>query len=271
MSHLFERGSKAIGIPTSPAHTVSLVLALAIVVFVHLVAGEMVPKNVALARPEQTLLALTIPVVAFVAVFKPVIWVLNQLAGLGARLFGVSPTAELRSVATSAQLSLILEESREGGLIEDADHDLLTGALGFLEREAAEVMVPRSRIVTVSKNATVADIERSIHTSGHSRLLITGRGLDDVLGFIHAKDLLRIPAEDRHRPIPVRMYRHTINVPPDRSLDKVLVTMRSARRHLAVVVSSERSTLGLLTLEDVLESIVGHIAEESGPVAPADA
>jgi CBS domain containing-hemolysin-like protein len=255
----------AVGLPKAPAHTVALVLALSIVVFVHLVAGEMVPKNVALARPEQTLLSLTIPVAGFVALFKPVIWALNQLAALGSRLVGVSPTAELRSVATSAQLGLMLQESKEGGLLDPSDHELLSGALGFMHLTSADVMVPRSQIVTVSRHSTVADIERAIDTSGHSRLLITGRGIDDVLGFLHAKDLLRIPPEGRHRPFPARMYRPTINIPPDQPLEAVLVAMTGARRHLAVVGGPERTILGILTLEDVLESIVGEIVDETDP------
>ena len=262
-AHLLERLFGVVDMPKGAAHSIALILGLGVVVFVHLVGGEMVPKNVALAQPERTLLALALPTTAFVAVFKPVIWVLNRLAALGARAFGVRTAVELRSAATSAQLGVMLEESREEGLLADSDHDLLAGALGFLDRRAEEVMVPRDRMVSVPRSATVADIEQAVRSSGHSRLLVSGRGPDDILGFIHAKDLLRIPTADRHRPFPARMYRHTINIPPGRSLDDVLVAMRGARRHLAVVVSPDRRTLGMLTLEDVLESIVGDIVDES--------
>lgn len=267
LGHVFERALHAMGVPDGPTRTLSLILALAIVVFVHLVAGEMVPKNIALARPEQTLMALAIPVSAFVTVLKPMIWILNQLAAVGARLFGVSPTAELRTVATSAQLALILEESRQEGILEESDHELLSGALGFLQRRAAEVMVPRESIVAVPRSMSVSDVEIAIHDSGHSRLLVSGGGLDEVVGFVHAKDLLRVPTADRHLPIPPAMVHSTIHVPPHASLDTVLVTMQRTRRHLAVVVGEDRTTVGMLTLEDVLESIIGRIAagEAAGP------
>lgn len=260
LGHVFERALHGLGVSSGPTRTLSFVLALTVVVFVHLVAGEMVPKNIALVRPEQTLMALAIPVSAFAALFKPLIWALNQLAALGARLVGVSPTAELRSVATSAQLALILEESRQEGILEESDHGLLSGALGLLQRQAGDVMVPRDGIVTVARSASVSDVEVAIHGSGHSRLLLTGSGLDDIVGFVHAKDLLRVPAFERHRPIPQSMVHSTIQVPPGRTLDTVLVAMQRTRRHLAVVVGERRRTLGMVTLEDVLESIVGGIA-----------
>ena len=187
------------------------------------------------------------------------------MAALGARLVGVSPTGELRSVVTSAQLALILEESRQEGILEESDHGLLSGTLGLLQRHAGEVMVPRDGIVTVPRSASVADVELAIHASGHSRLLLTGRGVDDVVGFVHAKDLLRVVASERHLPTPDTMVHSTIQVPPGRTLDTVLVTMQRTRRHLAVVVGERRRTLGMVTLEDVLESIVGGIAESDTP------
>ncbi|MFN8052709.1 MAG: hemolysin family protein [Acidimicrobiales bacterium] len=252
-----------VGLPESVAHYVALVLALAVVVFVHLVVGEMVPKSIALAQPERTLLALTVPASGFVWLFTPVIWVLNRLAFLGSRLFGVEPADELRSTASAAELGVMIEESREEGLIEDEDHELLVAALGFMDRSTADVMVPRAEIHAIPRSASVAEAEAAMRTSGHSRVLMTGRGLDDLLGFVHAKDLLRLPIEGRDRPVPLDSIRPMLTVSADRGLGDLLLAMRRARRHVAVVIDPDRVTLGMVTMEDVLEAIVGDIIDES--------
>lgn len=258
-----ERVFHAVGVPESFASPIALVVALAIVVFFHLVIGEMVPKSIALAQPERTLLALSVPASGFVWLFRPVIWVLNRLAFLGSRAFGVEPADELRSTASAAELGLMIEESREEGLIEDDDHELLAAALGFLDRDVSQVMVRRDAVVAVPRSATVADVEQVMRSSGHSRLLVIGAGLDDVLGFVHAKDLMRLPVERRERPLPLDLVRMTLTVTPSSGLGDVLLAMRRARRHVAVVVGADRTTVGMVTLEDVLESIVGDIVDES--------
>lgn len=259
-----ERLFHTIHVPHSFAAPLALIMALAIVVFFHLVVGEMVPKSIALAQPERTLLALSLPASGFVWLFRPVIWVLNRLAFFGSRLFGVEPSDELRSTASAAELGLMLAESRNEGLIEDQDHELLFAALGFLERATTEVMVPRQDIVAVPRSATVAETEDVMRSSGHSRVIILGgSGIDDVLGFVHAKDLLDVPLELRGRPVPLDVVRMTLTVPPERGLGEVLLAMRQARRHVAVVADAGRHTVGLVTMEDVLEAIVGDIIDES--------
>jgi len=252
-----------IGVPESLSAPIALVIALAVVVFFHLVIGEMVPKSIALSQPERTLLNLVLPASAFVWLFRPVIWVLNRLAFVGSRLFGVEPADELRSTASAAELGLMIEESRDEGLIADEDHELLTAALGFLDRGASSVMVPRHQIVSIPRSATVADAEEVVHASGHSRVLVVGRDLDDVVGFVHAKDLLRVPLDGRQQPVPLDAMRMTLTVDPDRGLGDVLLAMRRARRHVAVVSDAERRTVGMVTMEDVLEAIVGDIVDET--------
>ncbi|HKY16533.1 MAG TPA: hemolysin family protein, partial [Microthrixaceae bacterium] len=264
--------------PDTLSTVVAVVIALSIVVFLHLLFGEMVPRSIALAAPERALLALSVPVGAFVAVFRPLIWFLNLLARLGARLFGVEPSDELRSAATSAELSIMLEESAEVGLLEDDEVVLLTSALSFVERRVSEIMVPSSRMVTVPSDATVADIERVVVESGHTRILLVGGangssarrrggssaavGARAVAGFVHAKDLLRMAPEQRDRPVPIRP-RSLMAVPEEITLPALLVDMRARRAHLAVVIDDHGATVGMVTMEDVLECIVGDIRDES--------
>lgn len=165
----------------------------------------------------------------------------------------------------------MLAESAEEGLIDPRAQELLTGVLDLGDDRAAEAMLPRERIVSVSRFATVDQIEQVVMASGHSRILVTDTDrpddrtgdLDRVLGFVHAKDLLLLPAEAHDAPLPLRVVRRLLVVRPDRALDDLLRSMRTARVHLAVVVDERRQTLGLLTLEDLLERLVGDILDES--------
>jgi CBS domain containing-hemolysin-like protein len=262
-------------LPSGVLHTISFVVALSIVVFLHMVLGEMVPKNVAIAGPERTLLWLAVPNRVYVTVFRPFIWMLNGLANLGVRALGVEPADELAQARTPDELTAMIAESREEGLLEEFEHSLLRGALHFGARDARTVMVDRDRLVTVPKWATVGELARVVVASGHSRIPVTDGGLDDIVGFVHAKDLLTTDTEDPGRRLPLPLVRQMLVVPPERSLDALLLAMRQARVHMALVREGAR-TLGMVTLEDLLEELVGDIRDETdrddrvGPVSPGD-
>ncbi|MEY2570158.1 MAG: magnesium and cobalt exporter, family [Acidimicrobiaceae bacterium] len=253
----------SIGLSTGLADALAVIIGLAIVVFFHMVFGEMVPKYVALADPERTITRLAIVNRIYVALFRPVLRLLNGMGKLGLRAVGVTPRDDLTTVHTAQEIATMLAESSEGGLIAESAHDLLSGALDFGERGLQEVLVPRGEMVTVPRQATVAEAEAVIVASGHSRVLVTGRDADDVIGFVHAKDLLTVPADARDRPLPLARIRRVLVLNETTPLDEVLVAMRRLRTHVAVVVGEERTTVGLATLEDVLEELVGEIMDES--------
>lgn len=232
-------------------------LSLTVVVFLHLLIGEMVPKSVALAAPERTLMALVVPVAAFAWLLRPVIWVLNLLARLGARALGVEPADELRSSHTAAELTAMIEESTEEGLIEGEEAELVTRALALAARPASGIMVPRERIVAIDRECTLEAAESAVRDSGHSRILVTAGDLDHVVGFVHLKDLLEQPAAARHRRLAVRVRSHLV-IDGTEPLGDVLVAMQARRIHLAVVIDEADRTVGMITLEDVLESVVGN-------------
>jgi len=160
-------------------------------------------------------------------------------------------------------LTTLLQASRDEGLIEDFEHSLLAGALDFRARPAASVMVRRESVDTVTRRMTVAEVQTIARESGHSRLPVVGSGLDDVLGFVHVKDLLRLPPEADAEPLPLEMLRRMLIVRPDRRLEDVLRTMRRLRSHLGLVRDPGGRSLGIITLEDVLEALVGEIRDES--------
>jgi CBS domain containing-hemolysin-like protein len=263
-----------VDLPESVTTTIGFIVALSIVVFLHMVLGEMVPKNIAIAGPERTLLALDLPNRVYLAVFRPVIFLLNGLANFVVRRLGAEPADELSNVHTPEELAEMITASREEGLIADVQDQLLRGALAIGEAPVRELMVPRDRIGFVERSATASEAEAAVVRTGHSRLLVVGSGgLDDVLGFIHAKDLLTIPGSMRDRPLPLGRIRRIPIVLPDVVVDDALYALQRARVHLAVVADPGGRTVGLVSLEDMLEELVGDIIDESdrrpGPIRPA--
>lgn len=249
-------------LPGGARTTIAFAVALGIVVFLHMVVGEMVPKNAAIADPERMMLRLAIPNRVYLFLFGPIIRLLNGISNAGTRLLGVEPRDEVEAAHTAAEISSMLAASREHGLIEQTAHDLLTGALGFGRRRLAEVAMPMNDVVTVPRTATVADAERTILESGHSRLVVTGQDRSDIIGFVHAKDLLTVADDARSRPLPLSRIRRVLVLGQDRPLDEVLVAMRRARTHVSLLVDSTGAPVGLATLEDVLENLVGDITDE---------
>jgi CBS domain containing-hemolysin-like protein len=263
VAHLLEGPLESLGLSTGAAEIVAFVVALSIVVFLHTLLGEMVPKYLAIAEAERALLWLAVPMRAFLFVFGPVVRLLDGVARAVMRLLRIPVRSDLEGVHTAGELALIVEESRERGVLDPEEHALLSSAIAFAARPVREVMVPRSRIVALSADAPVSEIEALLVRSGHSRLPVTRRGLDDVIGFLHAKDLLSISPTARGEPVPRRLLRRLLLVTADRPLEEVLVGMRRSRLHLALVRDRDGRTVGLVSLEDLLEEVVGEISDET--------
>ncbi|HZA75127.1 MAG TPA: hemolysin family protein [Acidimicrobiales bacterium] len=254
-----------IGVPDGVSHAIAFALALVIVSFAHMVVGEMIPKNIAIAQPDRTLLWLAVPNRAYLIVFRPVVWGLNATSNGLVRALGVEPRAEVESTHTADEIAFMVGASRREGLIGEVAHQLLTGALDLGGRPISSVMTPRDRVVSVARSASPAEAERIVTASGHTRLVVTGPGdVDDVLGFIHAKDLLTVPVEARDRPLPLGRVRRMLGLAADATLEDALVAMQQARAHLALV-TREGQTVGIVALEDVLEALVGDIRDETDP------
>lgn len=250
-------------VPEGALHAIGFTTALVIVVFLHMVVGEMVPKNIAIAAPERTLLFLALPNRAYVWLVRPVLTVLNGLGNGIVRLFGVEPRDEIGTAASAEELAMMLAASREEGLIEDVAHQLMSGALDLGGRRLGSVMVPAEDVVWIRREATPVEAEELVVRSGHTRLVVIGADRDDVLGFVHAKDLLTIPSAARERPLPLGRVRRMLVLPDAMSLDDALLAMQRARIHVATVTAASGATAGIVTLEDVIEALVGDIRDES--------
>jgi CBS domain containing-hemolysin-like protein len=243
-------------------HTVAFVIALAIVVFFHMVIGEMAPKNIAIAEPERTALWLAAPFRFYTLLFRPFISLLNLMANAGVRAFGVEPRDELENIHSSSEIGLLISESAKGGHINKFEHRLLSGAIAFSDRDAASVMVPRTDLIGAPHTATPNDLEQLVLESGHSRFPIYVRNLDTIIGFFHARDLLKITDEEREDPLPRRFLRKMLVVPESLKLHPLLVQMRANRQHFALVLDEHGGTAGIVTIEDLLEELVGEIRDE---------
>ncbi|MGH9137937.1 MAG: hemolysin family protein [Acidimicrobiales bacterium] len=263
LAHLFDEGIHAVvDVPDGIRHAVAFAVALTFVVLAHMVVGEMVPKNIAIAAPERTILALATLNRLYVGLFRPVIRLLNGLANAGMRLLGVAPVDELHTIHTADELARLLAASREDGVLEETAHNLLSGALDLGGTRLVMITVPRAEVVAVPVDASVEEAERLAVEHGVSRLLVMSDG-DDVAGFVHVKDLLTVPAGARRRPLPLARVRRVLVLDGRVGLDRVLLTMRRSRTHVAAVLDEQRRFVGIATLEDVLEEVVGDIEDES--------
>lgn len=234
---------------------------LLVVAAVHLVLGELVPRSIAIESPERTLVA-----VAPVQRLASVVLAPSAALARGAARLVTGATGVVRSRFRGARstdhLAAVLGASRASGQIDEAQHDRLVAALSFRGLTVRDVMTPSGGLVTVPHTVTVAQAEELVHRSGHSRVLVVGDRPDEVVGFLHVKDLLALTEAGEDQLLPPGTVRVALRVAPGDLLEDVLPRMRRARRHVAVVIEKD-GVVGLVTLEDLLEAIVGEIRDES--------
>lgn len=259
------------GIGEAARHTIGAAIALTIATFFHILIGEMVPKNVALANAPGVTMWLAPLHRMFVTIFSPLIWLLNGLSELILRPFGVDAVDEQSEAKTPAELASLIEESRGGGVLDDFEHSMLAGALNIGEQTAESVMVPWPEVASISRSAKVAEIEEAVLDTGHSRFpLLSEDGAGRVVGWCHSKDLLGLSAEAWDRPLPAQLVRPLMLFGADQPLEKLLVRMQRSRRHFAVIVGADGGRVGICTMEDILELVVGDINDETDRTDPAD-
>jgi CBS domain containing-hemolysin-like protein len=263
IAHIIEGALEGVtDIPATVLHSISFIIALTIVVFFHMVIGEMAPKNIAISRPEQSALVMARPMRVFVVIFRPFLRALNAFANSCLRAIKVEPKDELLAVHTAEEIGVMVSESAKSGLLHAVEHRLLSGAVEFGERDAASVMVPRTEMTAIPLGSSPADIEGVVLESGHTRLPIYSEDMDHILGFVHSKDILSIPEDARNKRIPRRIIRPLLVVPESRKLHPLLLDMRRERRHFALVIDEHGGTAGVVSLEDLLEELVGDILDE---------
>lgn len=259
IAHLLEPGLEALHAPHELLHPISFVIALTLVVFLHVVLGEMVPKNITLAGPDRAALVLGPPMLAIVTLLRPIITGLNAVANGTLRAVRIEPKDEVASAFTLEEVAAIVEESHGEGLLEAGEYDRLAGALGFTEKTVSAVVLPLAELKTVPRGAAGADVEALCGATGFSRFPVTDGG--DLVGYLHIKDVLEPDPERRERPIEDKWIRPLAAVHPDDALHDALETLQRKGAHIARVVDQDGTTLGVVTLEDVIEELVGEIRD----------
>ncbi len=265
VAHLFEPLFTLFGVPEAAVHIVSFILAMAIVVTLHVVAGEMVPKNMVLAAPERAALILAPPLYGMVTVLKPLIWLLNQTANLTLHMLKIEPKDEVSTTFTAEELAGLVDESRREGMMDDEAYGLVSSALTLTERTVTAVLLPVESLVSVSPTATLADVEDSCAETGYSRFPVIEDGPEGriVHGYLHIKDVLEVDPERRERQIDRKWFRVMPSLAPTTELNDAIKVMQSKEAHLAQVVSAEGELCGIVAMEDVLEELVGEIRDIS--------
>ncbi len=257
-------------LPEGVVATIGLVVALSIVSFFHMVIGEMVPKNLAIAGAERMLLILARPMRLYSRLFSPIIVSLNAIANGVMRLLKVEPADELATAATPEELSAMFAESKEEGTIGDEEHGLLSRALGWSRITAGQVMSPLDSVAAVDRLTPVADVEVAAVSDGRARVPVRSPDGRTLLGFVHLKDLLELPDTARTRPVPLARIRPMVRLSETATLPDMLLTMRRARNHLAVVEDTHHQPVGVVELDEVLLPLVGD-SHDVGAYSDRDA
>jgi CBS domain containing-hemolysin-like protein len=267
VAHLIEPGFEALGVSETFLHPVAFVLALLVVVFLHVVLGEMVPKNIALAGPDRAALVLGPPMLGIVTVLRPLIVLLNAAANGILRTLKVEPKEEIGSTFTREEVAAMVEESRGEGLIADAEYGRLAGALGFTERLVSTVVMATDSLAIVPRGSSGADVEAICAATGFSRFPVRGE-TGELVGYLHIKDVLEDDETRRQQPVEDKWIRPFAPLTPDDLLHDALETLQRRGAHMGQVVAADGTFIGLVALEDVIEELVGEIRDAAHQEEP---
>ena len=247
------------------AHTIAVTVAFIIITALHIVLGELAPKSIALQRPESTALWVTRPTALFLKIFWPFITILNGTGNLVVRAVGLTPASGHEMVHSSAELQLLVAQSSEAGVLDADEREMLTNVFTFADRAAHQVMRPRPQVETIDHAATIRTFVALLAQTGHTRFPVLGPGgVDDVQGIISAKDLFvaQHTGEVNHDTPITSLVRPAFFTPQGKRIGNLLQEMRSKHIRLAVLVDEYGGMAGIVTMEDLVEEIIGELADE---------
>ncbi|MDR8020183.1 hemolysin family protein [Nesterenkonia aerolata] len=259
---------ETLGVPDAAAGAVSLVVAMVIATMVTMIIGELVPKNMAIAIAFPLGRALARPQLLFTAIFRPAIVLLNGFSNKVLHRFGLEVKEELSGARTPEELSSMVRRSAMLGTLDEGTATFLDRTLRFSEQTAADVMTPRPRMASIEADAPLTDLIDLARRTGYSRFPVLGDSVDDVRGVTHVKKAVAVPRHKRSGLVAATVMSEVVRVPETIHIDGLLSDLRAAPLQMAVVVDEYGGTAGVLTLEDVVEEIVGEVADEHDRIAP---
>ncbi|SIR36297.1 hemolysin family protein [Pontibacter lucknowensis] len=248
------------------AHKIALPISFAIITVLHIVFGELAPKSLAIQRSEATTLAITLPLRFFYYLFRPFIWLLNGFANLVLRSMGIRPVHG-SEVHSPEELRLLFEQSAEGGLLVDSQHELLENVFEFNERMVKQIMVPRTRMVAIDVNIPEPELMELIFEEGYSRLPVYDGSIDNIVGVLYVKDILSLMRLGE--PIIIeKLMRPAYFVPETKKIPRLLQQFQRRHMHMAIVTDEFGGVSGIVTIEDIIEELVGEIQDEYDEEVP---
>lgn len=251
----------AVGLDDVVGHTISLALAFSIITGMHIVLGELTPKTMAIQNVEKIMLSVALPMLVFHRVMYPFVWLLNHVANWVAHRMGFHTASEGDDAHTEEEIRLLMEESHRQGLIDDTEVDFVDNVFDFTDLNVREIMTPRTDMVCLYLEDTMDENLHTILEEQLTRYPICHEDKDHIVGFLHVKDLMRVMAEGR-KPNLRRLARKALIVPESMDVSVLLKTMQKQRSQMAIVVDEYGGTAGMVTIEDIVEEIVGDIQDE---------
>jgi CBS domain containing-hemolysin-like protein len=268
-AHLIEPGFAWLGAySATAAHTVAIVVSFLLITFLHVVVGELVPKTVAIGHAEATALAVSWPLRIFRFFFYPLIALMNGCANVIVAAMHIKPQAESSLAHSEAELRMILAVSRKSGALSESHGRLLANALDFADRAVRQIMVPRADVLWLDRNRSYAENAARAREFGHTRLPLCDGTIDQVVGVIHVKDMFFVPPASAGTKDLIALARPPLFVPENAKIQHALALFQRKRNHLGIVVDEYGGTAGLVTLEDVLEELIGEIQDEFDQETP---
>jgi CBS domain containing-hemolysin-like protein len=257
--HLIEQPLHLLGLAEEFVSVISFVIALLLVSFLHVIFGEMVPKNLSFSVPDRAVLLLAPPLVFIATIFRPIIVSLNATANGALRLFRIEPKSEANSIFTIDEVANIVAQSTREGVLTDST-GALNAAFEFTTKKAQDVAVGMSNLVSLPEDATPADVERAVAQHGFSRyILLNADG--EPSGYVHLKDVLDVDEDEVMEPVPPKRIRQLISIYRATDLEDALATMRRSGVHVARVFDETGATRGVMFLEDIIEELVGEVQD----------
>ena len=254
-----------ISLATATAHTISFVIAFSIITFLHVVFGELAPKSFALQYPESTAFVVASPVRAFLGLFRPVIFTMNWVGQAFLRLVGVKPVVSHNLIYTEEELRLIVAASTESGELFETEEDIIRRAFVFHDYTADDIMVPRTELVAIPTDASLERIATIFRQHKFARYPVYERDLDEIVGVLYVKDLVDVMIDvssNAHSFNVRKLVRPVMTVPASIAIDSLLDEMKLHRTHVVIAVDEYGGTAGMVTLDDIMERVVGNVPDE---------
>ena len=251
----------AFGFNETIGHTISFVLAFSLITAMHIILGELTPKSMAIAASEKILLNIALPMLVFWKVMYPFVWLLNTTASFVSKHLGLT-ISEGEVAHNPEEIRLLMKESRKQGLVDDTEVDFVDNVFDFTERNVREIMVPRPDMVCLYLDKTYEENLATILEEEMTRYPICDEDKDHIVGFLHIKDLTKLLIQGKRRPSLKKLARKVFFVPESMDVSVLLETMQKNRSQLAIVVDEYGGTAGMVTIEDIVEEIVGEIQDE---------